>query len=119
LTLQDICPLIDADVLCLADKLPNVEVSVACGSDLMSDVLVFTHEKTLLCTGLVSPQVIRTAEVAGLCAIIFVRGKRPEEDVIRLAVEKGIPLLATRLPMYETCGILFRAGIAGTSSLWR
>ena len=86
---------------------------MACGADLMSDVLAFTHAGTLLLTGLTNPQVVRTAEMAGIRAIIFVRGKRPPRETIALAEEKGIPLLATRYTLYEACGRLYNAGLPG------
>ena len=68
------------------------EAGSVCGADLMSDVLAFTKERTLLLTGLTNLQVIRTAEISDLVAIVFVRGKRPNCDLIQLAEEKGIPL---------------------------
>lgn len=89
------------------------EVLMACGADLMSDVLAFTHAGTLLMTGLTNPQVVRTAEMAGIAAIIFVRGKLPPAETIALADEKGIPLLASRYTLYETCGRLYQAGLPG------
>ncbi|MEA4883860.1 MAG: DRTGG domain-containing protein [Clostridia bacterium] len=112
--LGEIKKLIGAEILAGEDKLSVLEIDTACGADLMSDVLAFTHENTLLCTGLTSAQVVRTAEVAGLSGIIFVRGKRPSDDVIALARERGIPLMATCLPLFETCGVLYGAGISGT-----
>lgn len=89
----------------------DMEVQMGCGADLMSDVLSFTHEGTLLMTGLTNPQVVRTAEVAGIRAIIFVRGKVPPEETIALAEEKCIPLLASKYTMFETCGRLYKAGL--------
>jgi predicted transcriptional regulator len=77
----------------------------------MSDVLAFTHTGTLLMTGLTNPQVVRTAEMAGIVAIVFVRGKLPPPETIALAEEKGIPLLASKYTMYETCGRIFRTGL--------
>ena len=79
----------------------------------MSDVLAFTHAGTLLLTGLTNPQVVRTAEMSGIQAIVFVRGKYPPPETIRLAEQKGIPLLASRYTMYETCGRLYQAGLPG------
>ena len=87
------------------------EVSMACGADLMSDVLAFTHSGTLLLTGLTNPHVVRTAEMAGIVAIVFVRGKWPPAETVALAQEKGIPLLASVHTMYETCGRLHRANL--------
>ena len=86
-------------------------VKMACGADLMSDVLAFTHAGTLLMTGLTNPQVVRTAEMAGLVAIVFVRGKLPPPETVALAKEKNIPLLASRFTMYESCGRLFNTGL--------
>jgi predicted transcriptional regulator len=91
----------------------EAEVLMGCGSDLMSDVLAFTHEGTLLMTGLTNPQVVRTAELAGITAIVFVRGKLPPPETIALAEEKKIPLLASRYTMFETCGRLYRAELPG------
>ena len=64
-------------------------------------------------TGLTNPQVVRTAEMAGIVAIVFVRGKLPPRETIALAEEKGIPLLASRYTMYESCGQVYRAGLPG------
>ena len=84
---------------------------MGCGADLMSDVLAFTHEGTLLMSGLTNPQVVRTAEMADVRAIVFVRGKIPPAETVALAKEKGIPLLASKYTMFETCGRLFQAGL--------
>lgn len=89
----------------------DLKVQMGCGADLMSDVLSFTHEGTLLMSGLTNPQVVRTAEMSGITAIVFVRGKVPPPETIRLAEEKGIPLLASKYTMFETCGRLFQAGL--------
>ena len=90
----------------------NLEIQMGCGADLMSDVLAFTHEGTLLMSGLTNPQVVRTAEMAGIKAIVFVRGKIPPPETIALAEEKGIPLLASKYTMFETCGRLYQAGLS-------
>ncbi len=87
------------------------EVQMGSGADLMSDVLAFTQEGTLLMTGLTNPQVVRTAEMASVKAIVFVRGKLPPAETIALATEKGIPLLASKYTMFETCGRLYKAGL--------
>jgi predicted transcriptional regulator len=89
----------------------SMQVDLACGADLMSDVLAFTHAGTLLLTGLTNSQVVRTAEMAGVKVIVFVRGKYPPPETIALAEEKGVPLLASRYTMYETCGRLYQAGL--------
>ncbi len=112
-SLRDIVTLIDGKVLT-----PNVnldlEVSSCGAADLMSDVLAYTKPGCLLVTGLMNPQSIRTAEVADLAAIVFVRGKSPEPDTIDLAEEIGIPLIGSRYGMYEMCGRLYQAGLEPT-----
>jgi len=94
----------------------DIEVDIAFSADLMSDVLRFGREKVLLVTGLTNPQVIRTAEMIGIQALLFVRSKLPSPETIALAQETGISLLATQYTMYETSGLLYRAGLAGLGS---
>ena len=89
----------------------DLGVQMGCGADLMSDVLAFTHDGTLLMTGLTNSQVVRTAEMAGIVAIVFVRGKIPPPDTVALAEEKGIPLLGSKYTMFETCGRLYQGGL--------
>ncbi len=89
------------------------EVRSCHASDLMSDVLTFRGPGSLLLTGLTNPHVIRTAEVADFVAICFVRGKKPQPAAVQLAKEKGIPLLATPLSMFESCGWLYEKGLRG------
>ena len=115
LTLKDVCKVLDASVLTGEDSLEMTVLS-ACGSDLMSDVLAFTKERTLLLTGLTNLQVIRTADISDLSAIVFVRGKIPQPDLIAAAKERDIPLLITNHPMYEACGLLYQTGLRGCSS---
>lgn len=112
--LTEVQNVLQSEVVCGLEHLDN-EVVTACGADLMSDVLVFTKEKTLLLTGLTNIQVIRTAEVGDLVGIVFVRGKRPGPEVIQMARIKCIPLMITDLPMYEACGLLYSSGIKGCS----
>lgn len=112
--LADIQAILAAEVVAGSQWLSQEAIS-ACGADLMSDVLAFTKERTLLLTGLTNVQVIRTAEMSDLVAIVFVRGKFPGLDVIQLAEEKGIPLMVCRYPLYEACGLLYSRGLAGCS----
>jgi len=87
------------------------DVESACGADLMSDVMAFVKDRVLLLTGLVNPQVIRTAELLDIHAIIFVRGKIPSRDMIEMADESDIVLAGTKLPMFISCGKLYEAGL--------
>jgi predicted transcriptional regulator len=108
--LREVLDLIEGNVISENVDLDQ-EVQMGCGADLMSDVLAFTHEGTLLMSGLTNPQVVRTAEMAGIKAIVFVRGKLPPPETISLAEEKGIPLLASKYTMFETCGRIYQAGL--------
>jgi len=110
--IREVKDILGADVLC-GDELLENEVTCAFGSDLMSDVLAFVKGKTLLLTGLTNQQVIRTAEMADLGAIVFVRGKKPEDDIVKLAKENNIVLLSTRDTMYTASGKLYCKGLDG------
>ena len=111
MTLEEILSTLEGKVISAAFD-PEMAMEIACGADLMSDVLAFTHDGALLLTGLTNPQVVRTAEMAGIRAIVFVRGKYPPPETLSLAEEKRIPLLASRYTMYESCGRLYAAGLA-------
>ncbi len=115
--LWDVAKLLDAEILAgsSGNRNERLELSVfsACGSDLMSDVLDFMKDQALLLTGQTNPQVIRTAEMAGMKSIVFVRGKRPDDELARKAAENGLVLMSTNFRMFEACGILFQGGLRG------
>jgi hypothetical protein len=92
---------------------PDLDLRQGVSADLMSDALRFGGEHMLLVTGLTNPQVIRTAEMIGIPALLFVRAKLPPTETIALAREAGIALIATRYTMYESSGLLYRAGLPG------
>jgi predicted transcriptional regulator len=93
---------------------------VYCGaSDLMSDVLAYVRAGSLLITGLSTAQTVRTAEMADIRAIVFVRGKVPGPETTALAQELGLPLIASPLGMYEACGRLYQAGLIPVRRLHR
>src|SRR5512138_2373998 len=87
------------------------EIRGGCGADLMSDVLASIQPNAVLLTGLCNPQVVRTAQMADVAAIIFVRGKVPTSDIIQLAQNEGIPLITAPFGMFELCGRLYKAGL--------
>jgi len=105
--------LLNANVLTCEthEELEMMEVNSACGSDLMSDVLAYVKEQGLLLTGLINPQVVRTAEMMDICAICFVRGKMPGEDVLTLAKRHGMTILTTECPLFTACGKLYEGGL--------
>jgi predicted transcriptional regulator len=112
--LKDIERILEGKVITGTGQMER-DIVMACGSDLMSDVLSFVKSESLLLTGLTNPQVVRTAEMADLAAICFVRGKQPDPGTIEMAKSKNIPLLTTPLPMFESCGRLWKHGLSGCS----
>ena len=112
MTVLDIKNFLDADVLC-CEELLSKEVHTACGSDMMSDVLAFVKDQSVLITGLCNPQVVRTAEMMDMVCVCFVRGKLPDEMTISLAKDRGIVLLATKIRMFDACGLLYENGLHG------
>ena len=108
--------LLGAEVLCCEECLDN-EVFSACGSDMMSDVLMYVKDQAVLLTGLTNPQVIRTAEMMDMVCIVFVRSKRPTEAMISMAADDGIVMMATDKRMYDACGTLYINGLIGTKAV--
>ena len=90
---NEIVKILDAEILCTIKDESHLDITMAGGADLMSDVLAFVKPGILLLTGLTTPQVLYTAESAGISIICFVRGKKPLEKVVDLAIEKEIILL--------------------------
>lgn len=91
----------------------SAEVNAACGSDMMSDVLAYVKDQGMLLTGLTNPQVVRTASMMDMECIVFVRGKCPDEAVLKLAQEMGITVLASDYTMFTACGLLYENGLRG------
>ncbi len=104
--------LLEARVLCCEENIGR-HVYSACGCDLMSDVLAFVKDQAVLLTGLVNPQVIRTAEMMDMICVVFVRSKVPTQEMIDLARESGIVLMVSDKRLYEACGLLYTNGLVG------
>jgi hypothetical protein len=77
----------------------------------MSDVLASIKPDAILFTGLCNPQVVRTAQMADVRAIVLVRGKQPPRETVALAAAESIPLISTPYGMFEVCGRLYKAGL--------
>jgi len=107
ITLAEVRDLLGADVFYGEDL--TISITEIGAADLLSDVLALSKPGTLLLTGLVSPQVIRTVLVADLCGVVFVRGKKPGDEILSLAKEAKVPVLGTPLRMFEAAGRLYQA----------
>lgn len=114
MTVKDIKEILEAEIICRDDIL-DTPVHTACGSDMMSDVLAFVKEQAVLLTGLVNPQVVRTADMMDMHCIVFVRGKRPTLDMIEMAEDRDMVMLCTDFEMFTACGKLYSAGLKGGS----
>lgn len=116
MTIRKVLEVTEAKVL-TSDIDLDQEATSAFSADLMSDVLHLAKEGALLLTGLTHPQVVRTAEMAGIAAVLFVRSKMPPPETIQLATEKGVPLLASPYTMFETGGRIYAAGMNSCDTL--
>jgi len=112
MTVREIVEILDARVFIGAEGL-DLEVQSACGADLMSDVMAFVKDRVVLLTGLVNPQSLRTADLLDIKVIVFVRGKKPTDDLLEMAKESGMILLSTKYSMFLACGKLYEAGLRG------
>ena len=110
--IREIRELLQAEVFCCEEDLDR-DVSSAFGCDMMSDVLAYVKDQAVLLTGLVNPQVARTAEMMEMPCIVFVRDKKPTEAILALAESAGIVVMSTGLRMYESCGRLYANGLRG------
>lgn len=110
MTLAEVKKILNAEVL-TGEEFLDKEVYSACGCDLMSDVLAFVKDRALLLTGLINPQVIRTAEMMDIETVIFVRGKKLGDDIIGMAKMKDIVIMTTEYPLYIAGGKLYEAGL--------
>lgn len=111
MTVRDVVQILKAEILAEGDL--DVEVRTACGSDMMSDVLAFVKDQSVLLTGLTNPQVVRTAEMMDMHCIIFVRGKEVDGTILELAKEKDMTVLRTPYRMFTACGLLYTNGLSG------
>lgn len=110
--LSQVRDILKAKVLTEAEGLDQ-EVLAACASDFMSDVLAYVKNQGMLLTGLVNPQVIRTADMMDMKCVCFVRGKNPDESLLSLARDRGITVMSSPIRMYDACGLLYTAGLNG------
>ena len=109
MTLRDAAKIIEAEIL-VGEDLLDQEIGSICGSDMMSEVLAFTNEHSVLLTGLCNTQVMRTADMLDLDCLIFIRGKQPTPEMLQMAEDDGRVVMKTRFGMFSTCGKLYQAG---------
>ena len=111
MNIREIARILEAKWLCCEDA-ADQEVRCAFASDMMSDVLAHVEEDTMLLTGLINSQSVRTAEMLDIPCLVFVRGKIPHQDAVVRAKQIGLPVLLTTCSLFEACGRLYAAGMA-------
>lgn len=109
--LKEIRDILNAEVLSNYESL-NLDIQRVIACDLMSDVLAFGDSGAMLITGLINTQVIRTCEIAGIQAVVFVRGKKPTIETIKMSKDFSITIMQSDLSTFEACGRLFARGLA-------
>ena len=112
MTIEEIRLILKAKYV-VGEEWKDREVHTACGSDMMSDVLAFMKDQSVLLTGLCNLQVIRTCEMMDIICVVLVRGKLPDEAMVKMAWEKGITILSTGHRMSSACGLLYEKGLRG------
>ncbi len=110
--IRRVLEILSAELITGKDLLDE-EIDYGHGSDLMSDVLAFVQNNILLLTGLIHPQVVRTAELLDIKAITIVRGKVPSDELIAMAKSRDIVLISTTHSLFTASGILYKHGLMG------
>ena len=108
--LSEIAKVLNAKVVCGQDRLDE-EQDKAFASDLMSDILTLGDNFPMIVTGLCTMQTIRTCEMGNLDIVVFVRKKKPTEEMIELAEDEGMVLMECDYSMFKACGLLWEAGL--------
>ncbi len=111
MTIREIARILNARWVCCEEE-AETEIQCAFASDMMSDVLAHVTMDTLLLTGLINSQSVRTAEMLDIPCLMFVRGKQPHKDAVQRAEMIGLPTLVTDCSMFEACGRLYAAGLS-------
>lgn len=109
--LCEVAEILEAEVLCGESHVDEIDITNGYAADLMSDVLAFASDSVLLLTGLTNVQIFRTAQMLDIPAIVFVRGKKPNPDLLELAKEADMPILYTKKSMFAACGLLYSSGL--------
>ena len=110
MTIREVAKILDAKWVCCEEE-ADQEIRYAFASDMMSDVLAHVGEDTMLLTGLINSQSVRTAEMLDVPCLVFVRGKKPHQDAVARAQQIGLPTLITSCSLFEACGRLYAAGM--------
>lgn len=115
--ISEITEILKARIL-VGEDLQSTVISGGGAADLMDDVLAAAAKGCALLTGVTTVEVIQTAKIVQVAAVVIVRGKTPPEDMIELAKTYNIPLLLTDYSLFVACGRLYMNGIRGLDGSW-
>ncbi len=115
--LSEIRDILKAEVL-VGEDLMDCSVFGGGGADLIEDMLSAVAKGSVFLTGLNNEQVMRTAKIAQVGAVVFVRGRRPKDGLIKLAQSYNMPLLLTQYSMFVASGRLYMNGLRGLDGSW-
>jgi hypothetical protein len=108
--IKDLVEILDGNIVC-GEHLLNREVYYGFASDLMSDVLTLDSAHLVLITGLNNLQTIRTAEMADIECIVFVRKKKVLPPMIEVASENEMVLIECCFSMFNAVAKLHESGL--------
>ncbi len=111
MNLRELADILEATIRHGEDEALNDEVSRVVASDLMSDILARDDTPDVLLTGLNTVQIIHTASISGIKAVVIVRGKTPAQGVVARAEEENIVLMSTKIGLFEASGRLYAKGL--------
>jgi predicted transcriptional regulator len=115
--LSEIRDILEATVVVGDDQIDKT-IMAGGGSDLMDDVLAAIAKGSVLLTGVTQEEVLQTAKIAEVGAIVFVRGKKPDDALIKLAQSYNLPVLLSRFSLFVACGRLYMQGLRGLDGSW-
>ena len=87
-------------------------------ADIMEAFLSAVAKDGLILTGLMSEEVVRTATISQVGAVVFVRGQEPTARIIDQAQGFKLPLLVTDYSMFVSIGKLYMNGLRGLDGSW-
>ncbi len=115
MTISEIMDVLEAEMV-TGGALEKV-VHKACACDLLSEVLRCMCKDSILLTNLIHIQTVHVADTVDAIAICYMRSKKPQDDTVNLAREKGIVLLSTKLSTYEASGRLYKSGLPSCAGM--
>jgi len=89
----------------------DVEITGGYASDLMSDVIARAEEGNLWVTLQTHQNIVAVAVMKSLHGIILINSREPDEDTVQKASAQGVPIMISKMSMFELVGRLFELGI--------